>query len=431
MTISALHDLGEQLQALVRAFDAQVCDGETAKAYVEAFGRIERLGTAGKILALGQVDRTGAWAFGAGAARSTADWLAARTGTPMGDAIRATATARQLHEVPATERALRDGVLSAQQANTITDAASQAPEAETQLLDLAARNEPLQRLRDRARQAVAAAQNDATRAERQHRLRRARRWNDEDGMRCYGIALTPEQAATFEPAWDHYTTHVFETARRDGHHEPHEALAADALVAMASASLTGSAAQSGRDAGGEPTGTAGSKTVRVHALLVVSATALRRGHTIPGETCEISGIGPIDVPAAKRLLGDATIDILVTDGIDVRTVAHTRRHPNRRQRAALLLDWECEIRGCAASRNLEIDHIEPYAETHRTEIESLGPKCRWHHPLKTHQGWRDGPRGQDGKRDLIPPDPRGDPPDPLDASEHNLAQPELRPLVDT
>jgi len=98
--------------------------------------------------------------------------------------------------------------------------------------------------------------------------------------------------------------------------------------------------------------------VNVHALVLVSATALRRGHTIPGERCEIAGIGPIDLPAAKALLGDAGIDILVTDGIDVRTVAHTSRTPNRRQRAALLADRECEIRGCAATRGLEIDHIE-------------------------------------------------------------------------
>jgi len=74
--------------------------------------------------------------------------------------------------------------------------------------------------------------------------------------------------------------------------------------------------------------------------------------------------------AARRWTA-AGIDILVIDDIDVRTVAHTSRTPNRRQRAALLADRECEIRGCAATRGLEIDHIEPRVDTRRTTIEAL------------------------------------------------------------
>ncbi|MGC1512095.1 MAG: hypothetical protein WA797_04180, partial [Acidimicrobiales bacterium] len=59
--------------------------------------------------------------------------------------------------------------------------------------------------------------------------------------------------------------------------------------------------------------------------------------------------------------------------------------------------------GCHVTRNLEIDHIVPYAESGLSDFEHLGPKCRWHHHLKTHKGWRDGPRDADGKRTLIPP----------------------------
>ncbi len=140
-----------------------------------------------------------------------------------------------------------------------------------------------------------------------------------------------------------------------------------------------------------------------HALLVIDAAAFHRGHTDPGEICEVAGVGPIDVASAKQLFGDAIVDIIVTDGVDVRTVAHAGRTANRRQKAALLVNWECEIRGCHVTRNLEIDHIVPYAESGLSDFEHLGPKCRWHHHLKTHKGWRDGPRDADGKRTLIPP----------------------------
>jgi hypothetical protein len=140
-----------------------------------------------------------------------------------------------------------------------------------------------------------------------------------------------------------------------------------------------------------------------HALILVDATALHRGYTVAGETCLIDGIGPIDVAAARDLLGDAIVDILVKDGVDVRTVAHAGRAANRRQKAALLADWECEIRCCGVKRGIEIDHIDPYSNTKITRSEQLGGKCAWHHYLKTHKGWTDGPRGPDGKRNLIPP----------------------------
>jgi hypothetical protein len=219
-------------------------------------------------------------------------------------------------------------------------------------------------------------------------MRGARRWSDDDGMRCYGIKLTPAQAAKFEPVWDRFTEAVFARARKSGTRESTEAYATDALVDMAEAILndTKMHSNSGR-----------------HGVILVDAAALRRGHTVGGETCVVDGIGPIDVAAAKDLLGDAVVDILVKDGVDVRTVAHAGRAANRRQKAALLADWECEVRCCGAKKGVEVDHIDPYSGTKRTRIEDLGPKCAWHHHLKTNKGWTDGPRGPDGRRRLFPP----------------------------
>ncbi len=377
----------------------RVCDGRLAKEYVEAFARLERLAVAGKTLALAQVDRTRAWAHGDGSSRSTADWLAAQTGTSLGEAIRETTTARRVDGLSATKALLREGRLSGKQACEIADAATDAPHAEERLLQLS-QSATFEALRKQAREDKAAAGQDRERAERQHSLRRARRWTDREGMRCYGIALTPGQAATFEPTWDRYCNQVGNEARKVGLKESGDAYAADALVRMAESAH-----------GDRPAGGGAGSSVTAHALLRIDAAALHRGHTTAGETCEVAGIGPIDVASAKKLLGDAVVDIVIADGVDVRTVAHAGRTANRHQKAALLTNWECEIRGCDETRNLEIDHIVPYAESGMTDLEHLGPKCRWHHHLKTHKGWRDSPRGPDGKRTLINPNGPG-PPDP-------------------
>lgn len=324
---------------------------------------------------------------------------------------------------------MRNGSLSGQQASAITDAASQVPSAEETLLALSKKGS-VAALRKQGLVEKAAADHDRERSARQHGLRRARRWTDAQGMRCYGIALTPEQAATFEPVWDRFNDRVFNKARGLGLRDSSEAYAADGLIEMAKASRITSRGEAG---GGEQTddavgeqaaagtpgdgkrtgdtlGAAGQQDaahtgsgVTAHAVLLIDAAAFHRGYTVTGETCEIDGVGPIDVASAKRLFGDAIVDIIIKDGVDVRTVAHAGRTANRRQKAALLVNWECEIQGCNRTRHLEIDHIIPYTESGQSDFEDLGPKCRWHHNLKTYKGWRDGPRGPDGKRTLIPP----------------------------
>ncbi len=389
ISLSELRTVSESLQSFVHEFDAHVCDGALAKRFVEEFARLRRLADAGATLALARVDDTAAWAHGGDGARTTAEWFARKAGLPLGEAIRVSDTAQKVAELPCTEAALRAGSISTAQAHQIADAASEDPAAETELLALAP-TASFRQLRDRARQRKAAAQDETARVARQRALRGARRWTDDDGMRNYAVTLTPEQAARIEPTWDRFANLEFANARRDGRRESAEAYAADALVAMIEAARDGCV-------GG--TGATGS----LHGLVLVDATALRRGQTAAGETCEVAGIGPIDVTAAKQLLGDAVVDILVRDGVDVRTVAHAGRSANRRQKAALLAEWECEVRGCGVQRGLEVDHIETWAETNRTAIEHLGPKCKWHHHLKTNKGWHDGARGDDGKRDLLPP----------------------------
>jgi hypothetical protein len=168
------------LDAVVRELEPGLVDAAGAARLVDVFARGERLCAAGKALAARRVDETGAWRdMGA---RSSAHWLAARSGGTGGDAERAMRTARALDELPATEAAFRSGVLSTTQANEITETAAGAPAAEVGLLTTAC-EASVKVLRDECRRVRAeSVADDAAWAARLQAARRLDRWKDPDGM---------------------------------------------------------------------------------------------------------------------------------------------------------------------------------------------------------------------------------------------------------
>jgi hypothetical protein len=80
---------------------------------------------------------------------------------------------------------------------------------------------------------------------------------------------------------------------------------------------------------------------------VVDAAALKRGAVDHGETCEIRGVGPISVPAARKLLPQAMLAAVVKDGIDIQNVTHVKRRTTAHQRTVLeYLGLTCSVEGC-------------------------------------------------------------------------------------
>ena len=117
--------------------------------------------------------------------------------------------------------------------------------------------------------------------------------------------------------------------------------------------------------------------------------ALARGHVTGGEVCEIPGVGPIPVAAARRLASDAILTAVVTDGTDVTAVAHLGRTiPARLRTAVEARDPTCVVPGCDVRVGLEIDHRIPVTDGGPTALDNLAKLCRWHHYLKTHRGYR-------------------------------------------
>jgi len=373
MRVSALEATIATLEGAVRDLEPATLSGDAARQVVELAARGERLFGALKSLAARRVSESNAWRVQG--ERTAAHWLARNTGTSVGQAVTTLETAARLHELPALDAAYRAGTLSPTQANEIASAAAADPAAERELLDAAAKDGAAG-LRERCRRVKAAAtSDDAARHEAIRRTRSLRHWTDPDGAFRIDGRLLPEDGAEILAGLEPFRARIFGAARAAGRREPYAAYLADALVAMARAAPTGS-------------GTARSLP-RASVHVRVDHTAFRRGHVEPGETCEIAGIGPIPVASARALAADAVISAIVCDGVDVKAVAHLGRSIPAHVRTALIArDLVCVVPGCHTRDGLEIDHIVAFADGGVTGLSNLCRMCRWHHSLKTHQGYR-------------------------------------------
>jgi hypothetical protein len=365
----------ESVRSVVAVLDPAALDGEQAKELVAQAVELEHLVGAVKCLAAGRLAETGAWAND-GPFRDAGAWLASVAGTTIGRAKATIETAQRLKTLPETAAALRAGSLSEVQADAIAVAATADPKAERALLQ-AAETEGVRGLKHACARVEAAASTDqAERYEkaREGRYLRHRAVSDVEGLlELRGpIDLTARVLAALEP----HEREQFEAARSADRREPAEALAFDAMVQMADESATVAGESSGR---------------RAPATIVVRVdrSAFTRGHTAPGEVCEIAGVGPVPVVVAEKLADDAILKALITDGTDVRSVSHLGRTIPARLRTAIEeLQPECAIAGCHVDRHLEIDHNTPVSEGGVTALWNLNRVCRHHHDLKHAQDLR-------------------------------------------
>jgi len=137
-------------------------------------------------------------------------------------------------------------------------------------------------------------------------------------------------------------------------------------------------------------------------IMRIDAAALRRGHTVAGELCEIDGLGPVPVAAIREFLPGAAIAVVITNGVDVFNVTNFARRANALQQIVLnLLNIGCTRLGCAATEHLEVDHRVDWHKVHVTELVNLDWLCARDHRLKTHRGWQLEPGT--GKRAMRPP----------------------------
>jgi hypothetical protein len=352
---------------------------------------MERMCAAAKALAARRATDCGAWKRAG--ERSPAAWLARKSGSSLGTAIGELATAEALPALPATDKALRSGQLSPAQAREIATAAGADPDAERRLLKVARDDDlkGLQQACERVRQA--ARPDDGAGANEEIHRRRFVRRSTRNGAGRLEAEGTQADIAAIWAAMQPWRERAYKQAREAGRREPSEAYDFDALLAMA---------QSSGGAGGERARPA------AHIEVLVDYEALVRGSLQPGERCCLGDGTPIEVATVRGLLGDAVIDALATDGVDVYRIANVCRGATADQRKTLAVrDPECVVPGCHVNQHLEIDHICGWAITRKTVLGDLCRLCRFHHRQKTYLGARLS--GGPGAWEWTPPPERAGP----------------------
>jgi hypothetical protein len=377
-----LAELRRAAACLAGRFDPALVRPDQLAQVLRDAGAIEKMMATVASLTAARMAATGPTAT---AARQAVRELAHASGTSLFDANRALEASRQLEGQPDVASAALAGELSRQQLALVAGAAAVNADATPQLLALA-RTGSLQELSDESARARAAHQDLEARRQAIRLARSLRPYTDASGTAHLHAKGTPEEIAQVMAAVRPFADKAFEQARKEGRRERPEAYAFDGLVALTTAG--------------------GTNVPATEILYRVDLAAMIRGYPVDGEVCEIAGFGPTSAQAVIDLMecGDPILKAVVTKGKDVVNVTHLGRRPNAHQQTAL--DWlfpTCAAEGCGTRANyLETDHRLDWSKSHFTVLQLLDRLCKFHHHLKTYQGWA-LVHGR-GKRSFVPPD---------------------------
>jgi len=389
-----LHALGQ----IFRDLEVAAMDHDVVDAWLELACATERQASGMKLALAPMVLRRASWKEEG--YRSEAAWWADRTRTTVPDAVGQLTTAKRLSGLPATAEAVRAGALSAVEARSVAAAAEADPAWEAELLGAAGsvRSSDLVHSARALSQAAKAARPGHR--ESLHKRRFLRFWTDEEGMVRMSAGLTPDEGAELFAAVRSRAYHVADEARQAGlGAEDQAAYDADALVGLAL----------GVERRATFEGPVGTSRPRPRVFVHVDLPALLRGHAGPGELCELAGFGPVPVSVARMWIGDSELSVVFKDGVDISRVRNLGRTISAATEAALVArDRTCVVPGCNVSIDLENDHyVIPFCEGGATELWNMARICRFHHKLKTYDGFvlRGGP----GRWEWIGPSDVADP----------------------
>jgi hypothetical protein len=423
------------LSGLAGGFDPAGLDRDGSVALLDRLGRVRRLTdgliakTAERVAATEGAGRSGD--------RDAAATCAKALRSSSGEARGLIWIGQKLAESEVLDAAVRAGELTPKEASLIADTTKLVPGAEVSLL--AASKSGMRALEDACRAERAKVESGQERSRRQRAARFLRMWKDPDGMIAGRFALPPEIGGPIRVMVDDHVQRTFRS-RKGADQEPHDRYAADALaeafLGATSATMSeprvgndtatrapdmGDAATDGTqdrlDATGNdlvdrsggatsmaPSTRAGSIAPNATVHVLIDFAAIVRGDVLPGERCEIAGVGDVNLEWVRSLLGNAFLTAVIKHGRDIKTVAHFGRHINAHLRTALIVGGrECVVEHCGAHGYLEIDHRDDHAAHGPTALSNLDYICPLDHHRKTN-GWTLGPANPaTGKRKLHPP----------------------------
>jgi Domain of unknown function (DUF222)/HNH endonuclease len=377
------------LRAALAGFEPDEFPGADCAHLAEELAVTEKACASARLLTMARAAKAGGYkerGFKDGVA-----WLARQSGTTGAQAREALETAQRLDDCPDTKQALLAGEISLAQATEITKAESEVQGAERELLPVA-RHSDLSQLRDHAREHRQARTDPSQLRRRQFELQEFRHWRDRDGMVRFAGGLPPETGLPFVRRVEADALRKRRAARVAGEDRRRfEFYAAEALADLVAGAT-----------GGEERAKA---TDNVELVLVCDIFAWRRGHTHPGEVCQIIDGGPIPPEVAKELARDAFLKVVLHDGVNIHTVKHLGRHLPAVLRTALDLGPVPDFSGracvdCGSRWGLEYDHVDPVAHHGPTAYANLQPRCWKDHQAKTE---RDRQAGLLGPNPARPP----------------------------
>jgi hypothetical protein len=357
----------------VRTTSPGSISGDHALALVALLGQAERAAASGIALLSPVVVESGSYAKEGHA--SAPDWLGAVSGSSAGAAKGRLGAAQQAARSPELSEAVRGGHLSADQLKIVAETTAVAPKAPGALLTLVedgASNQELRHAAARLRAEARSLECDRARRARVHANRHLR-WHQDPSGGIRAEMLCDEVAwATVAPRLEAQAKARWKAAGAAG-----DALDAHRLDAFLE--IMGSSGPA-KDSSGP----------RARAVVLIDATALRRGSTKGDELCEIEGVGPVSVEAARELMGQASLQYVIKDGLDIATVTGSTRAIAQRIECALVVrDRTCVVPHCGKRLGLESDHCQiDYGQEGPTELANLVRLCPEHHEMKTHGGWR-------------------------------------------
>jgi len=411
------------LSEVLATLDPARLTGSDAAELYRRFAAVERLSMAGWTLLAPRIDESGVWRDSGH--RSPAVMLAELEGVSTGHARNTLEVGRRLPELPGTEEALRSGALSGPKVTELSGAAVLDPGSEATLLSGAA-DEPLQMVRERCQRArsTVGRRDPVAAVRRIHAARQFSSWTDAEGAFCFQGRDTADRGAKILEQLQHTVTRLRKATRVEGV-EPtppgsERALRADALFLLLTGrtstgdprndgsdedpgppdehvgighvagprvdvgTMPGSGYADGRSGTDVPSASDGvpgpggvgadviDRPPTCSLMVRVDLDALLRGHTAPGEVCEIDNQGPVPVAMARDLANDSFLRLVYHRSGDIRAVSHLGRTVNRRLRTALAhRDRCCVVPGCGVPFGLEIDHVVPFALGGPTELANL------------------------------------------------------------
>jgi hypothetical protein len=370
--------------------------------------------SAAKMAVAARVADTGGWT-GQGH-RTKVDWLAAICGITYSEARRILDTADKLQDLPEVRDAIAKGDLSDDQAQAVTRGAHAQPDQAGEMVDKA-KTSTMRQLNDAANDAEAAAagpdrQEQARRRAHQNRSAHAY-YNGQEGKMVITDSvdrIAQMMAAINDDADTRYAQH-----RKTGEHQPPNWYRADAAFDRLTRDNTADtdADSNTRDgqadanpssenpadrtaaAGGdaESAGTRKSSGgVGAEVVVILDLNLLRQDDTADADatgSCKIKDVGPVSPALARQwIMSDAFLKVVLTDGVDIQQVWHGGRHVSAEQKTALMVrDQSCVVPGCGRTFDLEMDHIDPFADGGATAFWNLRRPCTHHHRMRTHNGW--------------------------------------------